>query len=101
MRLLLAAICTLTVVPALARDPLLDAVAPAEATQVQQSLPVLPNSSMINSFATHSNVTAATVPLGGMISNSVSGIGNAAPVPMVQPLITPSLINSTVPIRIR
>jgi hypothetical protein len=88
-------------VPALAGDRFLEAVTPAEATHVQQFVPVLPNSSMINSFATHSNVTAATMPLGSVVSHSVSGIGNPVAAPITQPLISPGLINSLSPPRIR
>jgi hypothetical protein len=41
------------------------------------------------------------VPLGGIVGNSVSGIGTAVAAPITQPLIGPSLINSLSPPRIR
>jgi hypothetical protein len=101
MRLLLAAVCGFTVVPALAEETLLDTIPPAEVTHIQQSLPVVPNSSMVNSFANHSNAAASAVTVGSVAGNAVSGIGAAAVAPVVQPMITPGLVNSLTPIRIR
>jgi hypothetical protein len=66
MKVLIASILAISAVPALAGDPNADLVAPREATYIQQRIPVLPNSIMIDNFATQANINAATAPLGSI-----------------------------------